>query len=271
MQNFSVLLSVYAKEHPEYLRCSLDSVFNQTVKPTEVILVEDGPLTPELDSIIKEFKEKYAELKTLPSEKNEGLGKALNRGLDVCSYDLVARMDTDDVCKPNRFEKQLQVFEQHPEIDVCGAWMDEFEGTVDNVTHVKKMPETPAELYEYGKKRNPVNHPVTMFRKKKVQYNGNYQDYPLFEDYFLWIRMLQYGCKFYCIQESLLFFRTSPAMMKRRGGLKYALTEIRMQHLLYGIRYINYTTFLKNIAIRFVVRLMPNGLRKIVYSQIRKK
>ena len=271
MQKFSVLMSVYHKERPAFLCAALDSVFSQTVLPTEVILVEDGPLTPELDGIIKTYVAKHPELKTVPLKQNLGLGRALNEGLQFCSYDLVARMDTDDICKPDRFEKQLKVFADHPEIDVCSAWVDEFIENPEVLEYTKKLPETPEELYEYGKKRNPVNHPVTMFRKQAVQFNGNYQDYPLFEDYFLWIRMLKYGCRFYCIQESLLYFRASPEMIRRRGGFKYALTEMRMQCLLYGLRYISFGEMLHNIAIRFVVRLMPNGLRKKIYSLIRKK
>ena len=270
MQKFSVLMSVYHKERPDFLCASLDSVFNQTAMPSEVILVEDGPLTPELNIVIEKYCTKYRNLKSVPLKHNQGLGRALNEGLQHCSYDLVARMDTDDVCKTNRFEKQLHLFESHPEIDVCSTWMDEFVGEVDNVHTIKRLPETHDDLYEYGKKRNPVNHPSVMFRKKAVQLNGNYQDYPLFEDYFLWIRMLKYGCKFYCIQESLMYFRSSLDVYKRRGGFNYALTEARIQFLLYGLRYINFSRFIKNVVIRFSVRIMPNRLRGFIYHKMRK-
>ena len=136
MQSFSVLLSLYHKESALFLHQSLESVF----LPTEVILVEDGPLSEELHAVVKEFMDRYLELKVIPLVENQGLGKALNEGLKHCSYDIVARMDTDDVAKPDRFEKQLAIFQEHPEVDVVGAWIDEFEGAVSNVLSVRKVP-----------------------------------------------------------------------------------------------------------------------------------
>ena len=116
---FSVLLSVYKKEQPTYLRQSLDSLFSQTLPPDEIVLVKDGPLTPELDAVITEYQTRCTILKVIPLTHNQGLGKALNEGLKHCSYELVARMDTDDIAKPERFEKQIRVFTEHPEVDVC--------------------------------------------------------------------------------------------------------------------------------------------------------
>ena len=149
MQDFSVLLSVYGGEKGEFLRRSLASVFNQTVLAQEVVLVEDGPLTEDLYSIIEEFRIRQLGLKIVFLSQNQGLGKALNEGLKHCSYDLVARMDTDDIAKPNRFEKQVKVFEEHPELDLVGAWIDEFEGTPQHILSVRKVPETSEEIREY--------------------------------------------------------------------------------------------------------------------------
>ena len=123
---FSVLLSVYRKEQPAYLRQSLDSIFTQTLLPDEVVLVKDGPLTDALDEVAEDYCRKYPVIRVVPLSENQGLGRALNEGLKHCSYDLVARMDTDDVAKPERFEKQIAVFCAHPEMDVVGAWIDEF-------------------------------------------------------------------------------------------------------------------------------------------------
>ena len=156
---FSVLMSLYAKERPEYLRQSLDSVFNQTFQPNEVVLVLDGPITCELKSVVDEFESKYSTLKIVPLAENRGLGKALNEGLKQCSFDLVARMDTDDVCKRNRFEIQIKYMEDHPEIDLCSSWIEEFEESPENVTSTKTLPETYEEISSYIKKRNPINHP----------------------------------------------------------------------------------------------------------------
>lgn len=149
---FSVLMSLYSKENPLYLRESLNSVFHQSLSPDEVILVEDGPLTDEQHTVVKEFEGKYSNLKVIPLPLNVGLGKALNEGLRHCSYEIVARMDTDDIAKPDRFEKQIKFMEQHPDIDVCSAWIDEFQESTDNIVSTKYLPETSSEIFEYGKK-----------------------------------------------------------------------------------------------------------------------
>ena len=149
---FSVLLSLYHKESPLFLRQSLTSIFTQTLLPIEVVLVEDGPLTDELYAVIKEFTSRYPKLKVISLPTNQGLGKALNEGLKHCSYDLVARMDTDDIAKPNRFEKQLEIFKNHPEIDIVSSWIDEFEGDITHIISIRKVPEFHKDIYKYAKK-----------------------------------------------------------------------------------------------------------------------
>ena len=265
---FSVLLSLYPKEHPSYLQQSLNSLFSQTLLPDEIILVKDGLLTAELDAIVSDYAARYPILKVIPLPQNQGLGKALNEGLKYCSYDLVARMDTDDIAKPDRFEKQVKVFEEHPELDLVGAWIDEFEGTPQHVLSVRKVPETSDEIREYCQKRCPVNHPVVMFRKSAVQAAGGYQHFPLFEDYYLWVRMLKNGARFYNIQESLLYFRTSSDMFKRRGGWKYAMDELRFQNMMRKMGMIGWKRFLMNVAVRFPGRIIPNVFRGFLYRKL---
>lgn len=265
---FSVLLSVYSKEQATYLHQSLESIFQQTLLPTEVILIEDGPLTKELNDVIGEYVKKYPELKIISLSENQGLGRALNEGLKYCSYDLVARMDTDDIAKPNRFERQIQIFQERPELDVVGAWIDEFEENVSNVISTRKLPEIHKDICSFAKERNPINHPVVMFRKKIVLAAGGYQHLPLFEDYYLWIRMLQNGAKFYNVQESLLYFRFSPAMFERRGGMKYIIYECRFQYIIKNLKFISFFQFLKNILARSVMRVLPNSLRTVLYKRI---
>ena len=144
-------------------------------------------MTDDLNCIVKEYSQKYPILKVISLPVNQGLGKALNEGLKHCSYDLVARMDTDDIAKPDRFEKQIRVFQEHPELDVVGAWIDEFEETTSNIISTRKLPEVHDDICQFAKKRNPENHPVIMFRKQAVLAAGGYQHFPLFEDYYLWI------------------------------------------------------------------------------------
>lgn len=265
---FSVLLSVYYKESPLYLQQSIDSIFTQIRQPDEIILVKDGSLTVELDYVIELYMQKYSNFRVVELSVNQGLGQALNEGLKHCSYDIIARMDTDDIAKPDRFEKQLAVFEKYPDIDVVGAWIDEFEDNISNVKSVRKLPEFHDSIRQFAKRRNPMNHPVVMFRKSAVLAAGGYQHLPLFEDYYLWVRMLMNGAKFYNIQESLLFFRFSPEMFKRRGGWKYAVNEFRFLRMMRNMHFISFVEFIQNIFIRFSTRIIPNSLRSFIYKKI---
>lgn len=268
MDKFSVLLSVFFKERPEYLRQALNSVFSQTLRASQVVLVEDGPLTPELDAVVDSFKSSYPELEVVPLEKNSGLGIALNEGLKHCSYEWVARMDTDDICKPNRFQRQIEFINKHPDCDLVGSWVDEFENDLSNITTVRKVPENPDEIYNYCKGRCPVNHPTVLYNKNIVLAAGGYLTEFFPEDYFLWIRMLMNGAKFYNIQESLLFFRYSKDTIKKRGGWKYAIGEVHIQRMIYNLGFISYPLYIKNSSIRFIVRILPNWLREIVYTKL---
>lgn len=271
MNHFSVLLSIYYKEQPAFLRLALDSVFSQTVRADEVVLVKDGRLTPELDAVIEEYQGQYPELQVIKFEQNRGLGFALNDGLKACSYDIVARMDTDDIAKPERFEKQLKVLEEHPEIDLVTAWIEEFVDSPENITAMRTLPETSEELFNYGKSRCPANHPVTMYRKQAVLAAGCYQTALFPEDYFLWIKMLLNGSKFYCIQESLLFFRYSPETIAKRGGWKYAIDELKIQRNIYQTGYISFLRYAYNSIAKFTVRVLPMGLRVWIYKKFLRK
>lgn len=268
--DFSVLLSLYYKENPSNLREALDSVFTQTTRSNDVVLVEDGRLTEELESVVRAYEQRYDELHVVRFEKNRGLGYALNDGLQVCKNELVARMDTDDICKPDRFERELKVFEQHPDYGMVGSWIDEFYTTPKEIVSQRRLPETPDEVYRYGKRRCPVNHPTVMYRKREVLKAGGYQTEYFPEDYFLWCRMLHQGTKVYNIQDSLLWFRSSPDTYRRRGGWKYACDEAITQWHIFRMGYISLPIMMSNIAIRFSTRIMPNGLRRMVYAMVRK-
>lgn len=135
---FSVLMSLYWKERQEFLRLSLESVFNQSLAPDEVVLVEDGPVGEELERVVSEFSAEHPEMKVVRLPQNGGLGKALNEGLRHCSHELVARMDTDDISMPSRFERQVNFMERHPEVAACSSWIQEFEGTTSNIKSVKR-------------------------------------------------------------------------------------------------------------------------------------
>lgn len=266
---FSVLLSVYSKEKETYLIDSLNSIINQTLPPNEIILVKDGSLPDKLNDIINSFQTQYPILKVISLKQNQGLGKALNEGIKHCNYSLIARMDTDDIAKPERFEKQIKFFEAHPYIDVCSAWIEEFENDTNNIVSIKKLPENHHEILKYAKYRCPINHPVVMYKKEIILKAGGYQGFP--EDYRLWVKLIMNGAKFYNIQESLLYFRFSRNMIKRRGGWKYAITDIQSQIDFYKLGLFGLSTLIYNIFIRTTIRLIPNQIRHFIYQKILRK
>ena len=183
-------MSLYIKEKPEYLRLAIDSMLGQTVVPDEIVIVEDGPLTDDLYAVLDEYKEKFPQIiRTVRNEKNLGLGLALNAGLKECRNELVARMDTDDISKPDRCEKQLKYFLENPETTILGGQIAEFITEPANIVGRRIVPETDKELKEYIKKRCPFNHMTVMFKKSDVIKVGNYQDWFWNEDYYLWIRL----------------------------------------------------------------------------------
>ena len=268
IMSFSVLMSIYKAEKPSYLTMSLNSVLNQTLQASEIIIVEDGPLTTDLYAILDEFESKNPIIRRLRLSENHGLGYALCEGLKYCRYELVARMDTDDICKPNRFEVQVEFMEKNHEVDVLGTWIDEFFDVKENIVSIRKVPEGSKGLYEFGKKRNPMNHPTVMFRKSSVLKAGGYQTCMLLEDYYLWVKMLKMGMVFYNIQESVLYFRLSHDIYIRRGGLKYAITEVKFQIELHKIGYLTIFETIRNIASRFFVRVMPVCIRRRIYRRL---
>ncbi len=270
----SVLMSLYWREKPDYLKEALSSIKGQTVLPDEVVMVLDGPVGDDLLKIVEDFERSnrgIMQFRLVRLEKNMGLGHALSEGLRHCSHELVARMDTDDVMMPCRIEKQAAYMTAHDDVSVCGAWIDEFVVSKDgsrNVVSTRSLPETHEALLRFARLRSPMNHPVVMFRKSRVIASGSYESFPLFEDYYLWARMLVAGEKFHNLPESLLWFRMGNDVYKRRGGLKYAMDEVRFERAIHDIGFIGTATMVKNIMIRFGVRIVPNRLRKLIYRYV---
>lgn len=268
---FSVLLSLYKKENPKYLKEALDSIFCQTVRSDDVVLVEDGLLPDNLEVVVRDYERQYHELHVVRFEQNRGLGVALNEGMRYCKHDIIARADTDDINHPDRFEQELKVLLEHPEYDLISAWIDEFVDNPKQIHSQRRLPEKPEDIYKYGKHRCPVNHPVAMYRKKAVEKVGGYQTDLFPEDYYLWMKMLKAGYKFYNIQDSLLSFRYNPETIKKRGGWRYAVDEAKTQWKAYHkLHYLSIADFCFNVSIRFTTRIIPNKLRQFIYATIRK-
>ena len=264
---YSVLMSIYFKENPDFFRLAIDSMIHQTITPDEIVLVEDGPLTSELYDVIEEYVVKYPNLIQIISfEKNLGLGLALNKGLEKCRNELVARMDTDDISRPDRCELQLLFFMKNPECSILGGQIEEFILSPDEVVGKRLVPETDAELKCYIKKRCPFNHMTVMFKKTAVLEAGNYQDWFWNEDYFLWIRMALNNYFFANLPETLVKVRVGKEMYSRRGGEKYFKSEVAIQRLMLEKGMINRLTFFDNCLKRFILqKMLPNTIRTWVF------
>lgn len=264
---FSVLMSVYFKETVENLRLSLNSIFEQTILPDEIVLVKDGPVPAELDNLIDVYRAKYCHsFRVISLDKNVGLGQALNTGLNICKNDIVARMDTDDICYPERFEKQLRFLEQNNDISVVGTQIQEFNSIPCDLKRFRKLPYLSSEIEIFSKYRNPLNHPTVFFRKDHVLKAGSYQHMPLFEDYFLWARMLNHGFKIGNIDETLLHFRIGNDMVGRRNGYSYALKELAFLKAIRAIGFISSWQFFVSVCFKLPVRILPKKILELVYK-----
>lgn len=266
MEKFSVLMSIYKNEKPEYLKQALDSILNQTLLPDEILIVKDGLLTPKLDKTLDEYAAKNKIIKFLVFEKNRGLGLALKDGVLACKNEIIARMDTDDIAKSERFEKQIEYLNNNPQIALLGTWVTEFSVNESKPDSVTKLPCTHEEIKKFSKKRNPFRHMTVILKKSAVVDSGNYRDFLWFEDYDLWVRMLQKGYKAANMPEYLVNVRADKNMFDRRGGVRYLKQEIKFEKYLLKINFINTYQFVINLFIRSIVRLLPNNVRSIFYN-----
>ena len=263
---YSVLMSVYSKENPAWLKLAIESMQTQTLPTSDFVLVCDGPLTPELDGVIAEKRRQMGETLTVVRlEKNMGLGNALNEGIRHCRNDLVARMDSDDIACLDRCEKQVAVFNEHPEVSICSGTILEFSETPEDADRRRMLPEGNEAIREFAKRRSPFNHPCVMYNKSAVEAVGSYQHFYRLEDYYLWIRMLMAGYEGYNIQEPLLYMRAGTSMYKRRAGWRYAKTQIELFRFMWKQGFINAWQYAESCIIRSSSALSPNWLRKYMY------
>lgn len=265
-ETYSVLMAVYKKEDPIFFRQSIESMLVQTLPFSDFVLVCDGPLTRELEGMIHWAEKKLGDrLQCIRLKENRGLGYALRTGVPRCRCSVIARMDSDDISRPDRCEKQFRILEQDGYAIVSGT-LEEFAETPGDLQRFRILPRTSAEIRNYAAKRNPFNHPCVMYRKEEVLKAGNYQNFPGFEDYCLWIRMLMNGAEGYNIQEPVLDMRTGNGMYSRRGGLSYLRWLLRFQRYLLDQKFITKERYIKNCVTRTTVSLIPGGMREKFYQ-----
>lgn len=268
---FTVLTSIYQKEQPEYFDKCMQSLWSdQTLKPNEIVLIEDGPLTTELDKLIEKWSSILKDiLVVIPLQENVGLGIALNIGLSHCSNEWVFRMDTDDICTSNRFEKQVEYIQNNPEVDILSGQIIEFDGSADNITGKKAVPLTHDDIFKFSKVRSPFNHMAVAYKKSVIQSVGGYQHHLYMEDYNLWLRVLAAGYKSANLKDTLVIVRAGENMVKRRRGKVYIESEWQLFKLK---RQLNFQSAPKALLIyiaRSAPRLLPSSLLTKLYSKLR--
>ncbi|WP_288175888.1 glycosyltransferase [Sporofaciens musculi] len=271
---FSVAMCVYAGDNAEWFGEALQSItLKQTVRPDEIVIVVDGPVPKTIKNVIHKYMEISVQesfcLKPVWLEKNRGLGNALKIAVSQCQYEIIARMDSDDIARRSRFKTQLEILDLNPHIDVVGGDISEFIGDKQNVVGKRTLPVTDKEIKRYAKKRCPFNHMTVMYRKAAVMKAGGYQDWFWNEDYYLWIRMQERGMVFANTGTVLVDVRVGEEMYRRRGGWKYYKSEIRLQKYMLDHRVISYGVYMMNCSKRFIVQvLMTSRMREWTYKAL---
>ncbi len=272
MEKYSVLMSLYKKERPEYLRLAIDSVLNQKVAPDDIVIVKDGSLTDGLEAVLQEYTNAHPTLfNIVASEKNLGLGLALNLGLQYCKNELVARMDTDDIAKPDRCEKQLRMYESTPDLSLLGSSVDEFYSDPSRVVSRRVVPAEHKAIYEYAKKRSAFNHPTVMYKKSKVLEVGGYGDLRRNQDVDLFGRMLFSGCIAGNIGESLLWFRSNDDLAKRRKSWENTKSYIDTIKKFWKMGYSSFGDYVVIAVAQTGMFLLPVKLQHWVYKKFLRK
>ncbi len=271
---FSVCMSVYKNDNPADVKHAINSITKyQTLHPTEIVLIVDGPVSDDLDNVVSEFEENTPQLfNVIRLQENKGLGNALKLAVNQAKYDIIARMDSDDVSVPDRFEKQIRFMAEHSEIDLISGQITEFIDDENNVVGKRIVPCSHDEIVYMMKARCPFNHMCVCARRSSILKAGNYQDWHYNEDYYLWIRMKLAGCKFANLPKTLVNVRVGKDMYKRRGGWKYFKSEAALQKYMYMNRLINIFRYSYNVLGRFIIQVaMPNSLRGFVFQKLFRK
>ena len=269
MQKFSVLMSLYIKEKAERFKQCMESILNQTVMPDEIVIVLDGPINNETNAVLEKYIKEYPSLiTTVPLETNVGLGMALREGVVCCKHELIARMDTDDICRHDRFELQLKEFDMNPNLDICGSHICEFEDNPENIVAKRVVPLDDKSIKKYQRRRDAFNHMTVMYKKTAVLKAGNYQTCLMMEDTLLWTNMFISGAIAKNIDDYLVYVRIGKEMFTRRGGLKYYKKYKAGRKKVYKTGFISWWDYFVTVFAQFIVAIMPNFIRGFVFKKV---
>jgi glycosyltransferase involved in cell wall biosynthesis len=265
---FSVLISVYHKENPEFLQKSLESIMCQTLIPDQVVLVKDGLLSDDLDFVIDNFKRQYPKIFSVVSlPKNRGLAKALNEGFKIARNSIIARMDSDDICISNRFEIQINYMIEN-DLDIVGGQIMEFSKNIEDVISIRNVPLNHDDIVKFMKFRSPFSHPTIVFKRKCFETLNGYDTRIFPEDYDFFVRAFLAGFKFGNVKENVLYFRLGENFseaIKRRWGVKYATNEIKLYRKFLKLGFYNYKDYLKVLIFKIPLRIIPFKFYSYIY------
>ncbi|HTL69020.1 MAG TPA: glycosyltransferase [Lacunisphaera sp.] len=266
---FSILLPIYYREQALYLRQALDSLLRQSLKAAEVVIIKDGPLTDSLDAELSTFDGSYpGEVRIISLEKNVGLGDALRLGLENCSYDLVARVDSDDINVVHRFEKQISFLATNTGIAVVGSAIEEFADNPGDLRQIKACPLGDRAIRRTLRFKNPFNHMSCVFRRSLVQEAGSYLPMFQYEDYYLWYRMARMGAKFANLPDVLVYARVGNDQLSRRRGWKYFKSELAFFGMMRREKFIGWMLYYANLLPRLVLRMAPKSALRCFYRVV---
>jgi len=271
-KNFSTIISVYANDRFEWFKEAIQSIINQTIPPKQIVIVKDGPVKKEINKYIKKIVNIYLDIEfsIYETKTNLGRGNTLTPALKLSNYNLITIMDSDDIARHDRFEKQLNYFNNNPNVDVLGGLIEEFEEIPGDISKIRRVNIAHIDIIKSSRNYCPMNNVTVMYKKEAVISAGGYEGgIGVQEDYILWIKMICQGFKFANIDEVLVDVRVGNELQSRRGGANYVIKEIKMQKLFYNLKHISYYRMILNIIMRSIVRLMPTFIRKYIYIVIR--
>lgn len=273
MQRFTVAMCVYHKDDAAHFKQAVESVtVRQTLPPTEVVIVVDGPIAGELKSVVREFEKQSDLFNVIWLPNNLGHADARRTAFQAAKHEIIAIMDADDVSLPNRFEKQVAFLESHPEVAVLGGQIDEFIEEETNVVGRRIVPCTHEDILIWLKGRCPFNQVSVTLLRSPAAAVGGYLDWYCDEDYYLWIRMAEAGYKFANLPDVLVNVRVGKEMYRRRGGWKYFKSEAKLQGYMLSHKLISLPRYVYNVMGRFAIQVaMPNRIRGFIFQKFFRK
>lgn len=271
LEQCSVLMCLYKGDRPEYFELALTSVLQQTVPPSDIVIVANGPLTKTLDGKLREFETKHKTIQVVRLPKNCGVGEASNVGMQYCKNELVAKMDADDIAMPNRLEKQLAEFAKRDNLVLLGGQLAEFiDDDPEKVISYRKVPTSKVGIVKFAKRRDPFNNQTVMFKKSIILHEGGYPKLNRAEDYYLYAKIIAAGYVVDNLPDVLVKYRLSPTVLERRKSWQNTKEVIGARNEIRKLGILKWRYFILSVLVQIAMFALPIGFTKLVYERMRK-